>query len=552
MDAILAAVNEKTKMVFLANPNNPTGTYLPFSEIRRLHAGLPGHVVLVLDAAYAEYVTEQDYEAGIELAGSSENVVMTRTFSKIYGLASLRLGWCYGPKAVIEAMDRIRGPFNVSGPAQAAGIAAIADQDFVRTAIAHNREWRQIVTERLEALGLVVTPSVANFVLIHFPDEEGKLAADADDYLLRQGCVLRRVTGYGFPNALRMSIGTAEACETVIGHLADFMKGGAVMSDFLFKRMTLIGIGLLGSSIALAARQKGLVEHIAIYTRSENTLARAEELGLGDSYHTDIARSVEGADLVMVCAPVGACEAIAKAIAPSLAGGAIVSDVGSVKGSVITQMQPHLPSHVHFVPGHPVAGTEESGPDAGFAELFINRWCILTPPDGVDETAIKKVDDFWTMLGSNVERMDAKHHDQVLAITSHLPHLIAYNIVGTASDLEMVKDSEVIKYSAGGFRDFTRLAASDPTMWRDVFLHNKEAALEMLGRFSEDLSALQRAIRWEDGDALFDFFSRTRSIRRSIIDAGQEIDASDFGRHIKEGETHAERLTSDDHQYTGS
>ena len=324
------------------------------------------------------------------------------------------------------------------------------------------------------------------------------------------------------------------------------------MVDFLFKRITLIGIGLLGSSIALASRQQGVVEHIAIHTRSGDTLKRAEDLSLGDSYHQDVTESVKDADLVIVCTPVGVCEAIAKAIAPHLAQGAIVTDVGSVKSSIIRQMQPHLPDYVHFVPGHPIAGTEQSGPDAGFPELFANRWCILTPPEGTDPAAIEKVETFWSRLGSNVEQMDAKHHDQVLAITSHLPHLIAYNIVGTASDLEMVKDSEVIKYSAGGFRDFTRLAASDPTMWRDVFLHNKEAALEMLGRFSEDLTALQRAIRWEDGDALYKLFSRTRSIRRSIIDAGQEIDASDFGRHIKDGETHADRLANDDHEYTGS
>ncbi|SNY90799.1 cyclohexadieny/prephenate dehydrogenase [Cohaesibacter sp. ES.047] len=324
------------------------------------------------------------------------------------------------------------------------------------------------------------------------------------------------------------------------------------MAEFMFKRMTLIGIGLLGSSIALAARQKGLVQHIAITTRSKATLDRAEELGLGDSYHMDQVEAVKDADLVIVCTPVGACEAVAKTIAPSLAEGAIVTDVGSVKASIIRQMQPHLPDYVHFVPSHPIAGTEYSGPDAGFAELFVNRWCILTPPEGTDEAAIKKVRDFWTLLGSNVDLMEAHHHDNVLAITSHLPHLIAYNIVGTASDLEQVTDSEVIKYSAGGFRDFTRIASSDPTMWRDVFLHNKEAALEMLGRFSEDLTALQRAIRWGDGDTLYELFSRTRSIRRSIIDAGQEVDASDFGRHLKDGESHAPVLNRDNHEYTGS
>ncbi|PLW78048.1 histidinol-phosphate transaminase [Cohaesibacter celericrescens] len=225
VDAILAAVTDKTKMVFLANPNNPTGTYLPFSEIRRLHAGLPGDVVLVLDAAYAEYVSKNDYESGIELAGSSENVVMSRTFSKIYGLASLRLGWCFAPEAIINAMHRIRGPFNVSGAAQSAGISAIRDQDFVRRAVAHNDEWLPKLTKGLESLGLEVTPSVGNFVLMHFPDVPGKGAVEADAYLLKHGCVLRLVGNYGFPNGLRMTVGSADACEAVLTHLEDFLKG---------------------------------------------------------------------------------------------------------------------------------------------------------------------------------------------------------------------------------------------------------------------------------------------------------------------------------------
>ncbi len=229
--------------------------------------------------------------------------------------------------------------------------------------------------------------------------------------------------------------------------------------------------------------------------------------------------------------PVGAFAAVAEAIAPALKPGAIVTDVGSVKRSVISQMQPLLPKDVHFVPAHPVAGTEQSGPEAGFAELFDNRWCILTPPAGTDRQAVARVQAFWEALGMHVEIMDAEHHDLVLAITSHIPHLIAYNIVATASDIGEVTRTEVMKYAAGGFRDFTRIAASDPTMWRDVFLHNKDAVLEMLGRFSEDLTALQRAIRWGDGETLFNLFSRTRDIRRGIIEAGQETDEPDFGRH---------------------
>ncbi|MHC1547841.1 prephenate/arogenate dehydrogenase family protein [Phyllobacterium sp. K27] len=302
------------------------------------------------------------------------------------------------------------------------------------------------------------------------------------------------------------------------------------MSKTHFNTIALIGIGLIGSSLARVIKRQGLADHVIISTRSESTLARAKELGLGDAYTLDSAQAVENADLVVVSVPVGSSGAVAKQIAASLKPGAIITDVGSTKSSVIAQMQPELPANVHFIPGHPLAGTEYSGPDAGFADLFINRWCILTPLEGTDVEAVEKLKTFWEACGSRLDTMDPAHHDRVLAIVSHLPHLIAYNIVGTASDLEEVTNSEVIKYSASGFRDFTRLAASDPTMWRDVCLHNKDAILEMLARFSEDLASLQRSVRWGDGDALFDLFTRTRAVRRGIIDAGQEIDAPDFGR----------------------
>lgn len=298
-----------------------------------------------------------------------------------------------------------------------------------------------------------------------------------------------------------------------------------------FQTIALIGIGLIGSSIARDIREKQLAGTIVVTTRSEATLKRAGELGLGDRYTLSAAEAVEGADLVVVSVPVGASGAVAAEIAAHLKPGAIVTDVGSTKGSVIAQMAPHLPKDVHFVPGHPIAGTEHSGPDAGFAGLFRGRWCILTPPAGTDEEAVARLRLFWETLGSMVDEMDPEHHDKVLAIVSHLPHIIAYNIVGTADDLETVTESEVIKYSASGFRDFTRLAASDPTMWRDVCLHNKDAILEMLARFSEDLASLQRAIRWGDGDKLFDLFTRTRAIRRSIVQAGQDTAMPDFGRH---------------------
>jgi cyclohexadieny/prephenate dehydrogenase len=302
----------------------------------------------------------------------------------------------------------------------------------------------------------------------------------------------------------------------------------------LVPRLALIGIGLIGSSIAHAARRGGLAGHIAGYAPSQTERDRAEKVGFADSLHASIADAVKDADLVILAAPVGAYGEITKEMAPHLKRGAIVSDTGSVKAAVVRDVGPHIPEGVHLVPAHPVSGTEQSGPEAGFAELFDGRWCLLTPPDGADAKAVEAVTRFWEGLGSNVEIMEPKHHDLVLAITSHLPHLIAYNIVGTAAHLEQVTKGEVIKYSAGGFRDFTRIAASDPTMWRDVFLNNKEAVLEMLGRFSEDLTDLQRAIRYGDGNFLFELFSRTRDIRRSIIDAGQDSAAPDFGRGKKD------------------
>ena len=305
---------------------------------------------------------------------------------------------------------------------------------------------------------------------------------------------------------------------------------GPALPEPLFDRLTLVGLGLIGSSIARAARQKQLARTLVAVDRDDAVVARVRELDLADEITTDLAAGVSGADLVVLCVPVGACGTVAEAMRPALKPGAIVSDVGSVKGSVVAQVEPHLPDGVHLVPAHPVAGTEQSGPDAGFASLFLNRWCILTPPEGTDSAAVERVRALWEALGSDVEVMSAQHHDLVLAITSHVPHLIAYNIVGTAADMEEVTQSEVIKFSAGGFRDFTRIAASDPTMWRDVFLHNKEAVLEMLGRFNEDLAALQRAIRWSDGEALYSLFARTRAIRRSIISIGQETPEPDFGR----------------------
>lgn len=303
----------------------------------------------------------------------------------------------------------------------------------------------------------------------------------------------------------------------------------------IYQRVALVGLGLIASSMAHAMRRAGLAGHITGTARSAETRQIALEIGLCDSVAETAAEAVRDADLVVLAVPVGAMGALAAEIAPHLKPGATLTDVGSVKQAVIDAVGPHVPEGVHFVPAHPLAGTEHSGPRAGFAELFENRWCLLVPAEGSDEAAVERLAELWHAMGSRVDRMDAAHHDLVLAVTSHAPHLIAYTMVGVADDLGRVTDSEVIQYSAAGFRDFTRIAASDPTMWRDVFLTNRDATLEILGRFTEELFALQRAIRTGDGEMLHDYFTRTRAIRRGIIDAGQDTDAPDFGRLPKPG-----------------
>ena len=298
----------------------------------------------------------------------------------------------------------------------------------------------------------------------------------------------------------------------------------------IYDRVALIGLGLIASSMFWAIKRAGLAREVTGYARSESTRDTARRIGLCDRICDSAAEAVEGADMVVLCVPVGAMASVMQEIAPVLKPGATISDVGSVKRDVIEKVGPYVPDGVHFVPAHPLAGTEHSGPESGFAELYENRYCLIVPMEGVPRDAVDRVRALWEGMGALVEEMDADHHDLVLAVTSHTPHLIAYTMVGVADDLRRVTDSEVIKYSAAGFRDFTRIAASDPTMWRDVFLTNKEATLEILGRFTEELFALQRAIRTGDGDHLHDYFTRTRAIRRGIIDAGQDTDAPNFGR----------------------
>jgi cyclohexadieny/prephenate dehydrogenase len=302
------------------------------------------------------------------------------------------------------------------------------------------------------------------------------------------------------------------------------------MSAAVYNRVALIGLGLIASSMFWAMKRGGLAGEVTGFAKSDASRETARRIGLCDRVCDSAAEAVADADLVVLCVPVGAMGAVAKEIAPHLKAGATVTDVGSVKRDVIDTVGPHLPEGVHFVPAHPLAGTEHSGPESGFAELFDNRWCLLVPVENSDPDAVAKLRALWEGMGANVDEMDADHHDLVLAVTSHTPHLIAYTMVGVADDLRRVTDSEVIKYSAAGFRDFTRIAASDPTMWRDVFLTNKDATLEILGRFTEELFALQRAIRTGDGEHLHDYFTRTREIRRGIIEAGQDTAAPNFGR----------------------
>lgn len=300
-----------------------------------------------------------------------------------------------------------------------------------------------------------------------------------------------------------------------------------------YKHVALIGLGLIASSISHAMRRAGMEARITGYARSAPTRREAQDLGIAEVFPT-IAEAVKDADLVILCTPVGAMGEVAAEMKMHLARGATVSDVGSVKASVIEAVLPHLPSDVHFIPAHPIAGTEHSGPSAGFASLFDHRWCLLTPLPDSDAAAVERLSGFWRALGARVDAMEPDHHDLVLAVTSHVPHLIAFTVVGVADDLSRVTESEVVNYSAAGFRDFTRIAASDPVMWRDVFLSNKEATLEILGRFTEELFALQRAIRLGDGAQLRDYFARTREIRRGIVEAGQDTSAADFGRGASE------------------
>ena len=522
VDAILAACGERTALVFIANPNNPTGTMISEAEVARLAAGLPPQALLVLDGAYAEYVEGFDGHAG--LVDARDNVAMTRTFSKIYGLGGLRVGWGYGPAHVTSALGRVRGPFNLSTAQLAAAEAAVGDADPRPCLPRRKHQEPRLARGRARARRRPLRPLRGELPARPLPRPDG-------------GRGLRR----GAPGAGdHRAPGRELQAAGVLAHhhrrrrgLRAGRRGGRGVHAgprlMPYAHVALIGLGLIASSISHAMRRAGMEARITGHARTAETRAEASRLGLAEVLDTAGA-AVEGADLVVLAVPVGAMAEVAAEIAPHLAPGATVTDVGSVKRAVIDAVAPLLPAHARFVPGHPLAGTEHSGPGAGFASLFDSRWCLLTPLPDADPEAVAELAAFWTALGARVDTMDPDHHDLVLAVTSHVPHLIAYTMVGVADHLRRVTAQEVINYSAAGFRDFTRIAASDPTMWRDVFLANKDATLDILGRFTEELLALQRAIRLGDGGHLHAYFTRTRAIRRGIIEAGQDTAAPDFGR----------------------
>ena len=532
VDAILARVTAKTKVVFLANPNNPTGTYMPFDEVKRLHEALPRHVLFVIDAAYAEYVRRNDYEAGIELVATSDNVVMCRTFSKIYGLAALRLGWMYGPAHVVDAINRIRGPFNVNAPAIKAGIAAIEDTAHQEKAREHNDEVARLAYRRNRQARPEGDAERRQFRADPFPGrprQRGRRQCVPDE--ARAGAA----PGRRLQAAERVAHdGRQRGGQPAGGQGAGGVPGEAGVTKLqqpIYNRLALIGAGLIGGSIARAARAQGAARSIVVTARSAATRKRVAELGFADQVVETNAAAVEGADLVIVCIPVGASRRGRQGDRPASDDGATVSDVGSVKGAVVRDMAPS-PARRACISSRRIRSPAPRipAPTRALPNCSSTAGASSRRRTDADKAAVERLAAFWRALGANVESMPADHHDLVLAVTSHLPHLIAYTIVGTADELGEVTRSEVLKFSAGGFRDFTRIAASDPTMWRDVFLANKDAVLEMLGRFSEDLSALTRAMRSGDGQALYDHFARTRAIRRGIVEIGQDSPAPDFGR----------------------
>ena len=526
VDALLARVTERTRIVFVANPNNPTGTYLGAEEMARLHAGLPPSVLLAIDAAYAEFVNRNDYEARHRAGGSSRKCRdVADIFEDLCARRRCALGWAYCPPAIADLLNRVRSPFNVSAPRSRPGIAAVEDVEALDRARAHNERWLPWFSERLTALGIPLTPSVANFVLARFPDEPRKNADAAFAFLQSRGILTRKMGAYGLPQHLRITIGTGrEEMEAAWrARMLGENSWRAMSATKLFDRVALIGIGLIGSSLArrIAPRQP---RHLASSLAPGVRRPWRRCAGWGSPTRPPTTRRRRPrAPIWWSSRP--RSRPMTKSggkSAPALKAGCDPHRcrLGQAGGD---------PRPAAACAGRRPFRSRPSGRrDRAFRarnralpSCFASRWCILTPLPETAPEAVAAVGRMWERFGMRVVTMSADHHDKVLAMTSHLPHLIAYTIVGTATNLEESLKSEVIEFSASGFRDFTRIAASDPVMWRDIFLNNREAVLEIVQRFTEDLTALQRAIRWGEGDKLQELFTRTRAIRRSIIEAKQ-------------------------------
>ncbi|OGI48082.1 MAG: hypothetical protein A2151_06820, partial [Candidatus Muproteobacteria bacterium RBG_16_65_34] len=520
LGALRAAVSPRTRLIFIANPNNPTGTWLHAPELKAFIADLPAHVIVVVDEAYFEYVRADGYESALPWIGRHPNLIVTRTFSKIYGLAGLRVGYGVSSPEVADVLNRVRQPFNVNSVALAAAGAALADGEHVERTARLNREGMRRLTLAFGAMGLEFIPSVGNFVCVDL----GRPAAPVYERLLREGVIVRPVANYGMPNHLRVTVGLPEENERFLGALEKVLRTEdvalspqslALSPVFMINRLCIIGVGLIGGSLARALREARAVREIVGYGRSLGNLQQAVDLGVVDRAAVSAPDAVRGADMIVLAVPVGAMPEILGEIAAAIDDGAVITDVGSVKGGVIEVARRALGARfARFVPGHPIAGTEQSGVAASLADLFAGRRVILTPEAETDPGALASVRAMWSVAGAEVVAMSAGEHDRILAVGSHLPHLLAFALM----DLVVRRDDHraVFQCVGNGFRDLTRIAASDPVMWRDICFANREAVLEVLRQYRDNLAELELAIARGDGEWLIETFTRAKHARDAL------------------------------------
>ena len=495
LDAMAKLVDNDTRVVFIANPNNPTGTWLNREALHTFLQALREDVVVVLDEAYTEYVSHEDFPDGVAWLAEFPNLIVTRTFSKIYGLAGLRIGYGMAGASLIDLISRVRHPFNVNMPALAAAEAALDDVEFLRRSRENNAQGLAQLAARFEALGLDYIPSAGNFITVDLRRNGGEIYQK----LLENGVIVRPVVNCCLPTHLRVTVGSSEEKRTFS---ASAGKGAGLM----IRKLAVIGVGLIGGSLARALRKAGKVQEIVGCGRGKANLEKALELGVIDSYTHDIGEAVEGADMVFLAVPLGAMKDAFAAMVGHLAVDAVITDGGSSKASVVADAGAafgEVPAML--VPGHPIAGTEKNGVEASFAELYQDRRVILTPTESTDPEATARVRAMWEACGAEVSEMTVGHHDEVLAATSHLPHMLAFGLVDALS--RMKENDEIFRYAAGGFRDFTRIASSNPVMWRDVCVANGPALSKMLAAFAEEMNDLAQTIAAGDGEHLLEVFS---------------------------------------------